>query len=208
MAEALRSPTRFKDLEEHEIIPELVVWLRERAFMEQVNAESLAESVASTMKTSSFSDEWLTVATTQIDQSQDQVTLEAVEEDSDLDIPTAASSTTDRVAGQHLLVNTAGKQGATLHNTGNCWMARSRSFTSLELRSTKPEEGEYQRICKLCWPRNPLVQEQESSSSESESEPGQLPSDDEGQDSDDLELNMIELPEAPINVEDWEHHQS
>ena len=176
--------------------------------MEQVNAESLAESVACTMKTSSFSDDWLTTATTQIDQSQDQVTLEGVEEDSDLDSPTAASSTTDRVAGQYLLVNTAGKRGATLHNTGNCWMARSRSFTSLELRSTKPAEGEYQRICKLCWPKNPLVQEQESSSSESESEPGQHPSDGEEQDIDDLELNMVESTQAPINVEEWELHQS
>jgi hypothetical protein len=46
MAEALRSPTRYKDLEEHELIPDLVCWLRERAFLDQMNAEDTAEVAA------------------------------------------------------------------------------------------------------------------------------------------------------------------
>ena len=169
MAEALRSPTRFKDLEEHEIIPELVTWLRERAFMEQVNAEELADAVAWVMKTSSFNDEWMTTAPTQIQLSQSQPLASTLEVDSDSDeLPPSASSST-RGVNQYLLVTVAGRQGVTLHNTDKRWMARSRSFTSFELRTDKPEAGEYKRVCKLCWPDNRMAQEQESSSSDSDS---------------------------------------
>ena len=37
-------------------------------------------------------------------------------------------------------------------------------------RDDRPSEGEFKRVCKLCWPNNQLVQEQESSSSESEAD--------------------------------------
>jgi hypothetical protein len=49
-------------------------------------------------------------------------------------------------------------------------MARSRSFTALEVRTEKPSASEYSRICKLCWPKNQSVQDQESSSSDGTSD--------------------------------------
>jgi hypothetical protein len=170
MAEALRSPTRFKDLEEHEIIPELVLWLRERAFLEVQSAEEVGETVAAIMKTSSYSTEWSSAAPTQLQVSQSQdVPLEQLP-DSDEEEVSAASGTNGRMGNQYLLVSAAGKQGATLHNTDRCWMARSRSFTALEVRTEKPPASEYSRICKLCWPKNQLVQDQESSSSDGTSD--------------------------------------
>ncbi len=53
-----------------------------------------------------------------------------------------------------------------------------------------------------------MVQEQESSSSESESELWQPSLEDEEHDSDDPELNLIEPPQAPIDVEEWVLPQS
>ena len=92
------------------------------------------------------------------------------EEDSDEGDQPSGLLPTIRCVNKYLLINAAGKHGATLHNTDRCWMARSRSFTSLELRDDRPSEGEFKRVCKLCWPNNQLVQEQESSSSESEAD--------------------------------------
>ena len=171
MAEALRSPTRYKDLEEHELIPDLVCWLRERAFLDQMNAEDTAETFAAVMRVSSFSADWVHETPTQqpLQQVQGPITLGVEGEASDEEVPIEPR---DRDEEQFLLVFAAGKKGATLHNTGKCWMARSRSFTSLEIRPTKPSPNEYARVCKLCWPNAQQVQEQESSSSESDRSAG------------------------------------
>ena len=112
----------------------------------------------------------MTAAPTQIQLSHVQPLVPEPGEDSDEGDQPSALLPTARGMNRYLLVNAAGKHGATLHNTDKCWMARSRSFTSLELRDDTPSEGEYKRVCKLCWPNNQLVQEQESSSSESEAD--------------------------------------
>jgi len=165
MAVALRSPTRYKDLEEHEIIPELVIWLRDRAHFNQVNANEVAETFASIMKTSSFAEDWIADAPTQTMLFQDP-TLTTIEENRDSEEEEEPlQDPPQRPVDQYMLVHTAGKRGATLHNTGNCWMAKSRSFTSWEICTTCPDSTKYRRVCKLCWPDGVQVQEQESSSS-------------------------------------------
>ena len=219
MAGALRSPTRFKDLEEHEIIPELVTWLRDRAFMDQSGAQDLADTVAHSMKTSSFSDDWMTTAPIQIELPQVQPLGPVPEVDSDEGDQPSGPMPSTRCVNKYLLVNVAGKHGATLHSTDRCWMARSRSFTSLELRDERPGEGEFKRVCKLCWPNNQLVQEQESSSSESEADSHRTASSvgsEQQEDAEsvhesvtvldvDNEVQMVEDPHEPALEDSWAH---
>ena len=190
--------------------------------MEQVKAEELAESVACTMRTSSFNDEWMTTAPTQIQLAQIGPPTPTLEMDSDSEELPASSTSTLRGVNQYLLVNAAGKRGATLHNTDKCWMARSRSFTSLEVRTDMPGAGEYKRICKLCWPDNQMVQEQESSSSDSDSNPqhsAHAPNEGEDQEDagpgtglevleNDSELTLVEPSQEPVLVEEWNHVSS
>ena len=143
MAEALRSPTRYKDLEEFEIIPELVIWLRERAGMTLLDAESMAETFATIMKTSSFDDSWILEAPTQTLLSPVGADNLPAEEASDTESLTGSHGLENRDDGKYILVFAAGKRGATLHNTSNCWMAKSRSFSSVEIRESKPNPNEY-----------------------------------------------------------------
>jgi hypothetical protein len=49
-------------------------------------------------------------------------------------------------------------------------MAKSRSFIHSETRKEMPKEGEYTRVCMLCWQNDLNVQDQESDSSAVESD--------------------------------------